>query len=367
MKTICFFGIYDPNYSRNRVLIQGFKENGWNVVECQADSKRFPRYSKYRELKRKWKELNIKPDILLVAFPGHTVTWLARKLFKGFIIFDAFVSLYDSNVLDRKLYSKYSFRGIRDFMLDKRAPMSADKVLMDTDCNIEYYSRKFKIQRDKFIRVFVGSSISDIVTRNGLTAISDIAKDKGAFTVHFHGSFIPLQGIEYIVQSAKILEGFGDIRYRIIGTGQESSHIQTIAKAMNITNIEFMPTVPFETLIGYIKSADIVLGIFGTTDKAKRVIPNKVFEGMALGKAIITADTPAIRELLTDKKDILLAKTGDAKDLADKILALKNDKELMLWLGNNAKALFNDELTPKKLVAKLLAELSRSTGSAKVM
>ena len=39
MKTVCLFGIYDSNYARNRVLISGFKSNGYRVVECRVDPK----------------------------------------------------------------------------------------------------------------------------------------------------------------------------------------------------------------------------------------------------------------------------------------------------------------------------------------
>ena len=36
-------------------------------------------------------------------------------------------------------------------------------------------------------------------------------------------------------------------------------------------------------------SADAILGIFGTSDKALRVIPNKVYQGLAVGRAVLTA------------------------------------------------------------------------------
>jgi hypothetical protein len=34
--TILYFGNYNPNYSRNRVLIRGLRENGVKVVECNV-------------------------------------------------------------------------------------------------------------------------------------------------------------------------------------------------------------------------------------------------------------------------------------------------------------------------------------------
>ncbi len=96
-KKVCFFGIYDPEYTHIRMLAEGLKRNGYEVVECRVDPKKFPGLKKYRELMRLSKELKHERfAFVLVCFPGHTVVWLARYLFAHTpIVFDAFVSLYD--------------------------------------------------------------------------------------------------------------------------------------------------------------------------------------------------------------------------------------------------------------------------------
>jgi len=33
---VCYFGTYDLNYSRNRILIEGLERNGIDVVECHV-------------------------------------------------------------------------------------------------------------------------------------------------------------------------------------------------------------------------------------------------------------------------------------------------------------------------------------------
>src|SRR3989344_4396171 len=101
-KKVLFFGIYDPNYSRNAVLMLGFRENGWEVDECRIDPKQVGGLRKYLQLWKEGKKLKgDKFNLIIVAFPGHTVVWLARLLFGKKIIFDMFVSLYNSEVEDR--------------------------------------------------------------------------------------------------------------------------------------------------------------------------------------------------------------------------------------------------------------------------
>jgi glycosyltransferase involved in cell wall biosynthesis len=71
--------------------------------------------------------------------------------------------------------------------------------------------------------------------------------------------------------------------------------------------------------------ADIVLGIFGVTPKACMVIPNKVYQALAVGRAVITADTAAVRELFTNGEDLLMVPPGDAAALARAIERLGSD------------------------------------------
>ena len=75
-------------------------------------------------------------------------------------------------------------------------------------------------------------------------------------------------------------------------------------------------------LIERVAQADICLGIFGATDKARRVVPNKVYQTLALGKAVITAETPAVCEVFTSGEEMVTVPPGDPELLAGAIRAL---------------------------------------------
>ena len=83
-----------------------------------------------------------------------------------------------------------------------------------------------------------------------------------------------------------------------------------------------------------IAKSDIVMGLFGNTPKTPLVIPNKVYEALAMRKPVITADTPAIRELFDDN-DMFLVPAADPKELARAVLELKNNQDLMTKLAEN--------------------------------
>jgi len=349
MKTLCLFGIYDPAYARTRVLTAGFTAHDWRIIECRADPRRFRGLSKYVELYRQYRRIRNEPiDLALVAFPGHTVVWLARFLFGRAIIFDAFLSLYDSNVLDRKVHGPSSLAALLDWFWDWSSIRLAHCVLLDTDQHIEYFVRTFGIARQRCIRVWVGTDTAVFYPRPSETP---------DFTISFHGTFIPLQGIAYILDAAHLLKD-EPISFNLIGKGQEYTAMRQKAERLGLTKVRFVDPVPYEQLPELISSAQLCLGIFGDTKKAPRVIPNKVYECMALGKPIITADTPAIRELqVYGALPLVLVPPADASALADAILALHTDPAHRARLGESARTFSSTHLSPKHIVAELLGNL----------
>jgi glycosyltransferase involved in cell wall biosynthesis len=348
-RSVCFFGIYDPTYARSRVLSRGFTENGFRVVACRVDARKFRGIAKYIELYKQYRQVRHEHfSYVLVLFPGHSVVWLARILFGKKIIFDAFVSLYDSNVLDRKLYRAASMRALRDRALDYISARLAWRVLMDTQTHSNYYARHYRLDPRKFVRVFVGVDEKIFYPRED----SLLAR----FTLHFHGRYIPLHGVSYILQAAKLLAN-EPVYFRLIGSGQERVKMEALARTLRLANVEFIDDVPLAELPIFIAQSQVCLGIFGDSLKTQHVIPNKVYEYAAMGKPSITADTPAIRELFNTGKNVLLCNAANAEDLAAAIMQLYYDAPLRKQLGKEAYMLSHKMLTPKSIVAKLLQQL----------
>ena len=350
---VCFFGIYDPSYSRNKVLIRGFEENGYDVVQCRVDPHERRGISKFFFLIREYVRIrNLDFDLVIVAFPGHTVVWLARLLFGRPIVFDAFVSLYDSNVFDRKKYAATSLLARLDWLRDYASAYLADVVLLDTTAHIDYFVQTFGLPREKFLRVPVGA--------NDRIFHPHDAPPTRECIVHFHGTFIPLHGIPYIIEAARLLAD-EPLRFRIVGSGQESERVRKEVARRGLSNIEFVESVPLQELPPLIASAQVCLGIFGDTAKTGRVVPNKVFECMAMGKPIVTSDSPAVRELFApDSPPLVLVPSADAAALASALRRLLFDPAQLRRLGEAAEVFFKAHLVPRTIVANLLAELPSS-------
>src|SRR3989344_3243667 len=137
---VLYFGTYDPDYSRNRVLIKGLRQNGVKVLECNDRSRST---FKYINLFFKYLKFNNKFDVLMVGFPGQEVMLLASLLTKKPIIFDTFTSHYGGHILDRGKYREGSLMSKWFRWIDKRSVQLSDVSLLDTNTHIDFFVKEF--------------------------------------------------------------------------------------------------------------------------------------------------------------------------------------------------------------------------------
>ena len=153
--TICYFGDFDPTYARNKVIIEGLKENGVTVLLCRTEQYNF--WSKIKDLRHQLKKIS-KFDFFIVGYSdSRWVVPLLKVTSNKKIIWDAFYSRYDSWVADRQLMSPYSPKAWYHWFSDFLSIRLADKILLDTYTHIEYFRRTFIVGEHKFIRVLIGA------------------------------------------------------------------------------------------------------------------------------------------------------------------------------------------------------------------
>ena len=142
-------------------------------------------------------------DVILVGYLGHFDVFLARILailFRKRVILNFHISLYDTVVLDRKLVGKGSILAKGLYCVDKLACLLADKVIVDTEAYAKFLQQEFSIDPDKLICAYVGLPDSNIDLKNERTK-KDLVQD--GVEVLFYGQFIPLHGIQYILEGCQ--------------------------------------------------------------------------------------------------------------------------------------------------------------------
>src|SRR3972149_9680415 len=145
---VCFLGSYQEDYQRNSIIRKGLRENGVRVLECNVPYalglrfwKRYKRLiSKHRVMKKNYECLFI-PEMNHQNMP---IAYILSKIYKKPLIFDPFISRYDTDVMDRKRIKEGSFAALKSFILDKMSLKMADLILADTYQHLCYFKDTFK-------------------------------------------------------------------------------------------------------------------------------------------------------------------------------------------------------------------------------
>ncbi len=340
---VLYFGTYERRYPRNAQVISALRLAGVEVEERHE-----PVWEGQEE---KWSlgaaaalrlvlaqaRLLVRPgpraDVVLVGYPGHLDLTAARRAARGRpIVLNPLVSLADTFVGDRGRFGRRSLPARILRAIDRRAFRRADVVVADTEAQAGFFAELSSLPRERFKVCFVGAEER---------MFSPGWSPGEPFTALFVGKLIPLHGLETILEAARLAS---ELRFRIVGRGQ-LEHLL----AARPENVEWIPWVEYELLAPELHRASCALGIFGASDKARRVIPNKAFQALACGTPLVTADTPAARELLTDGETALLVPPGDAEALAAAIRKLSAEPETAGRIANAGYAVYQERASERVL------------------
>lgn len=273
-------------------------------------------------------------DFSFVGFYGQPLVLPARLRWRRPLVLDAFVSTWDTYCFDRQIVAPDSLPGRLLFHLDRAACAAADRVVVDTHAHAEFFHRTFGVPRAKLRVVYVGCDDAHFHQRP-LDSAADASR-----RILFYGTFLPLHGVDVILDAAFLLRDAG-VSFRIIGAGQQSATVRRQAAALGLRNVEFVDAVPYASLPDEIAASAICLGgHFGRSDKAARVIGAKSFQCMSVGRPTILGDNAANRELFTHGEHAWMVRMADPVALADGIRTLLDDAALRrrLALAGSARA-----------------------------
>jgi glycosyltransferase involved in cell wall biosynthesis len=280
-------------------------------------------------------------DAAIVGYPGHLdVLSLRRALPDTPLVLNPLVALTDTLVEDRSRFGPTSAAGRFLAAVDRRAFTAADVVVADTCAHGELFAR-------------LGARHVEICR---------VGADERVFHppwtpaqpphVLFVGKLIPLHGVGTIVAAARALP---EVSFRVVGDGQDRE-----ALGDRPPNVAWLRWLEFEELGAAYRRATCALGIFGTSAKACRVIPNKAYHALASGAPLVTADTPAARELLADDESAVLVRAGDAAALATALRRVLADEAFRRRLSAGGRAAYESHASEDVLARRWRAVVERA-------
>jgi glycosyltransferase involved in cell wall biosynthesis len=353
---ICYVLSYRaPNYIRTRSILRALRETaGIEVFEAINQS---PNPSRYYETFRKTREIKEKfdPDAYLLGFRGHEFYWPLRHLVGTKpIILDALMSPYASLSNERKHGTLGAIGATGWRLIEQGILNDANFLLTDTSAHVQFYEQEFAQPRHKLLSLPVGAD--ERKTYPGSVTHDPEKCRSQQITVLFYGSFLPLHGIDVILEAASKVR---DLPIRFDFIGGDSRQARTLLAAcekLGVTRYTHREWVDFDELINeVIPNADICLGgPFGNTDQARRVITGKTSQCLALGKPTIIG---AIDEDVgfIDKENCLLIPQGNSNALAEALRWAYNHQEQLATIGTRGRANYAKKLSVK-VIGNLLGQ-----------
>ncbi len=363
---VCYFGTYRAGYSRNQIVAEGLRQAGVEVVEChaplwqgiedrvQAASGGWVRPAfVWRAVRTCWRLLSAYRhvgdyDVMLLGYPGQldvflarVLTWLRRRP----LVLDVFMSLY-LIAFERGLTARHRFTGRLIYRLEKLACRLPDRLILDTAEYVAWFCQIYGLEPTRFCLLPTGA---DDRTFRPLAATE---RQDGRFRVLYYGTFIPNHGVEHIVQAARGLKDRPDIHFELIGEGPTRAPAVALAQEYDLDNVTFVDWVDKAALPQRIAQADVCLGVFGQTPQSMMTVQNKIYEGLAMARPVITGDSPTVRAQLVHGTHVFLVPRGDPDALAGAILALRDDAALRERLAREGRQLFIEQFSVARIGAQ---------------
>lgn len=338
-RRVCFFGTYARNHTANVLLRQAFETLGWRIEEIHA-----PLWEETRDkgagyfaagslarLGLRYLRCALRlaprlyrgpqPDLYVAGFNGQLDAILLRLLrWSAPVLFAPLVTITETIVEDREVHAPGSSIARLVAAADRLSLRLPSRVLIDTQAHRRYLVDRLGASAERVACWYLGADARVFrpyaPRRRG-----------GPLRVLFYGQFLPLHGVDTILAAMAALAPDASYELTVVGTGPERRRALAAVPRAALDRIRLIEWVSYEELGELVAGADLCLGTFGSSPKAQMVIPNKVYQAAAVGRAVLTADTPALREIFTPGVDIAVCPTADPEALAEGIRALRADDE----------------------------------------
>lgn len=339
--------VEDPGYPRNARVREHLRDAGFSVTVHLRQRGGPPVRRLLRDvamiLRLGRYDVYLVAEFSLVFAP---LVALVARLHHGVVVVDRFTGQYETAIDDHGLGRPWSLRALRCRLVDLAAERSADVLLIDTAVRAAALRRRVPTRTAvlslpvgapawavpgpmpvpvPFAAVEVGAepgvgaragagaaAATEAEVRDGLrevpAGVGPSLPASPTLPVHpalgaasplrvlFYGHDVPLHGLPVIITALGMLEV--PVRATFVSFPSVLDKVQAQVDAEGArVDCTLLEPLPGERLARVIAGHDVVLGVFGTSDKARSVIPNKVWQGLAAGKTVVTGTSPALAEL----------------------------------------------------------------------
>jgi len=172
------------------------------------------------------------------------------------------------------------------------------------------------------------------------------------FVLTYAGLIGKAQGVEYIIETANLIQDRKDIHFLIVGEGVNKKDLIKRVSSLELTNITFIDLQPKEAIPSLLKTSDIGL-VPLINNNLKDAIPSKLLEAWSCKLPVILIAGGEAQEIMTRIEGGVALNSGDPEIIKNVIIDLFENREKLKTFGMNGYTYVNHKLERKYLAKKM--------------
>lgn len=294
----------------------------YNDLSLKSNSKVKYKLFKLLSLPQRIINIAISDYVFFSAISINKEDYYIARILRKKIYSEFYISLFESKVSDWKHLEEEDILAKRLKSYDIMR-LKSDKVIFLNHSEAKYYTEFLNYPINKY-------EVIPLIVEDKIPCKLNYFNDKNTvLNIAWWGTFIPLHGIEIIIEAIKNLVDT-NINFHIFIFGRDDD--RTMEFSQTITNLSLNKYVTVKKNISFgngkllpflVENCDMALGIFGKYGKAKNVITNKVIDAVAMRIPIITGYSNGLLEYFNENESIYYTK-NNANDLVKKIIEVSN-------------------------------------------
>lgn len=191
---------------------------------------------------------------------------------------------------------------------------------------------------------------------------------KDGFNVLFWGRFDTARGLPVFIEAVNELKTkIPNLKALLVGDGSIKPELQSLAKKLGVQEmIAFEGWQPLSKIESYLKVSQIAVIPHYKTPQTDNSSPNKLFQFMAFGRAIVASNCNSIERIIRENECGLIFESGNAAELAQSIWQLYRDPDLREKMGRRGKEALMQKYRWEMTVQPLIDYYARLAGNTVV-
>ena len=300
-----------------------------------------------------------KPDLVIASSPPYTVGisgMIIGKLKKIPFVFEVRDLWPESIIQLGQVKNKLLIKILEyiELMMYKNAAL----IVGISDPFVDFISSK-GIEQGKIKIIKNGVNLELFKPKEKNVELKNSLHLNDKFVVSYFGTFGLSQGLETILRTAEILKDESNIHFLLIGNGADRGKLLALKNELKLDNVTILKPISKEELVDYYSISDLMLVPLRKLSLFDSALPSKMFEIMAMGKPIIHTVDGEARKLLERENVGKYVEAENYKELANTILAARNDHEWQTEASKNGRRLVEEKFNRNDLASVYLRILKQ--------